>query len=130
MAQATTQTVIAVAIGLILAATLSSLLSRRIHLPDDWRRALPLLETRINAYVPTTLKTLRLLLLITVSLVVLDAWRAVALPAWLESARGRATIALVFRSEAHTSELQPLMRISYAFFCLNKKITTKLNHFT
>src|SRR3546814_3044314 len=26
------------------------------------------------------------------------------------------------RSEEHTSELQSLMRISYAFFCLNKKI--------
>src|SRR3546814_2833292 len=25
------------------------------------------------------------------------------------------------RSEEHTSELQPLMRISYAVFCLNKK---------
>src|SRR3546814_3190175 len=28
------------------------------------------------------------------------------------------------RSEEHTSELQSLMRISYAVFCLNKKITT------
>src|SRR3546814_1319676 len=27
-----------------------------------------------------------------------------------------------FRSEEHTSELQSLMRISYAGFCLNKKI--------
>src|SRR3546814_6042590 len=27
----------------------------------------------------------------------------------------------VFRSEEHTSELQSLMRISYAVFCLNKK---------
>src|SRR3546814_7577810 len=27
------------------------------------------------------------------------------------------------RSEEHTSELQPLMRISYAFFCLNTKLT-------
>src|SRR3546814_10616716 len=26
-----------------------------------------------------------------------------------------------FRSEEHTSELQSLMRISYAVFCLNKK---------
>src|SRR3546814_9297894 len=26
------------------------------------------------------------------------------------------------RSEEHTSELQPLMRISYAVFCLKKKI--------
>src|SRR3546814_3592551 len=29
------------------------------------------------------------------------------------------------RSEEHTSELQSLMRISYAVFCLKKKITTK-----
>src|SRR3546814_1732782 len=29
------------------------------------------------------------------------------------------------RSEEHTSELQSLMRISYAVFCLNKKKTTK-----
>src|SRR3546814_10431854 len=28
------------------------------------------------------------------------------------------------RSEEHTSELQSLMRISYAVFCLNKKIIT------
>src|SRR3546814_1938494 len=30
---------------------------------------------------------------------------------------------LVRRSEEHTSELQSLMRISYAVFCLKKKIT-------
>src|SRR3546814_7191115 len=29
------------------------------------------------------------------------------------------------RSEEHTSELQSLMRISYAVFCLNKKTTTR-----
>src|SRR3546814_6547896 len=31
----------------------------------------------------------------------------------------------VFRSEEHTSELQSLMRISYAVFCLKKKIIVK-----
>src|SRR3546814_1115673 len=31
------------------------------------------------------------------------------------------------RSEEHTSELQSLMRISYAVFCLKKKKTTKKN---
>src|SRR3546814_8035696 len=35
------------------------------------------------------------------------------------------------RSEEHTSELQSLMRISYAVFCLKKKITiTHTNHQT
>src|SRR3546814_10549574 len=32
-----------------------------------------------------------------------------------------------FRSEEHTSELQSLMRISYAVFCLKKKTTQLVN---
>src|SRR3546814_9262544 len=35
--------------------------------------------------------------------------------------RGRGRCGLVHRSEEHTSELQSLMRISYAVFCLKKK---------
>src|SRR3546814_5174244 len=34
--------------------------------------------------------------------------------------------AAIMRSEEHTSELQSLMRISYAVFCLKKKNTTQL----
>src|SRR3546814_9690078 len=34
------------------------------------------------------------------------------------------------RSEEHTSELQSLMRISYAVFCLKKKKNTKTTHST
>src|SRR3546814_4318770 len=33
---------------------------------------------------------------------------------------------LLFRSEEHTSELQSLLRISYAVFCLKKKIISHL----
>src|SRR3546814_7784310 len=50
---------------------------------------------------------------------------APALRAYLDSmyARPKApvTIATAMRSEEHTSELQSLMRISYAVFCLKKK---------
>src|SRR3546814_6369984 len=35
---------------------------------------------------------------------------------------------LVGRSEEHTSELQSLMRISYAVFCLKKKTQNTLKH--
>src|SRR3546814_6492108 len=43
---------------------------------------------------------------------------------------GRRLHARVFRSEEHTSELQSLMRISYAVFCLKKKKSTctDMNH--
>src|SRR3546814_6725023 len=34
---------------------------------------------------------------------------------------GKTAISIPFRSEEHTSELQSLMRISYAVFCLKKK---------
>src|SRR3546814_7430212 len=50
----------------------------------------------------------------------------------LREENGRTLHAMAFRvtwfrprSEEHTSELQSLMRISYAVFCLKKKINTK-----
>src|SRR3546814_10793065 len=47
---------------------------------------------------------------------------ALHLMAYGRSFRGRVRDGL--RSEEHTSELQSLMRISYAVFCLKKKIIT------
>src|SRR3546814_2536918 len=49
------------------------------------------------------------------------------LPQHGDAPRMTATIALVDRSEEHTSELQSLMRISYAVFCLKKKTKPKPN---
>src|SRR3546814_1293516 len=37
-------------------------------------------------------------------------------------------VELINRSEEHTSELQSLMRISYAVFCLKKKTSHMFNH--
>src|SRR3546814_3315701 len=44
--------------------------------------------------------------------------------------RRRSAMHAQFRSEEHTSELQSLMRISYAVFCLKKKNTTYIIHHT
>src|SRR3546814_8678203 len=44
------------------------------------------------------------------------------------SKRYRRCSSRAIRSEEHTSELQSLMRISYAVFCLNKKTTTRDKH--
>src|SRR3546814_2337248 len=60
-------------------------------------------------------------------------------PDRLEGDRARAQADLARRSEEHTSELQSLMRISYAVFCLKKKkykanyrstVNTKKKHTT
>src|SRR3546814_10585565 len=42
----------------------------------------------------------------------------------------QAVIGAIFRSEEHTSELQSLMRISYAVFCLKKKKKHIRHHHT
>src|SRR3546814_9291663 len=42
-----------------------------------------------------------------------------------ETSRRLAPGGIIVRSEEHTSELQSLMRISYAVFCLKKKNTNK-----
>src|SRR3546814_8740196 len=55
-------------------------------------------------------------------------------PAFLERARRRFGASVhthsldVERSEEHTSELQSLMRISYAVFCLKKKNSSNQTH--
>src|SRR3546814_2819892 len=42
--------------------------------------------------------------------------------------RNNGNSSVVYRSEEHTSELQSLMRISYAVFCLQKKTTQITSH--
>src|SRR3546814_10178557 len=51
-------------------------------------------------------------------------WEEQAWPMRLYSGGGLVILSAL-RSEEHTSELQSLMRISYAVFCLKKKKTTK-----
>src|SRR3546814_3881073 len=53
-----------------------------------------------------------------------DALPVVKTAASFQESPGKATILPSPRSEEHTSELQSLMRISYAVFCLKKKTQT------
>src|SRR3546814_3159360 len=45
-----------------------------------------------------------------------------------ESSEFAASATHILRSEEHTSELQSLMRISYAVFCLKKKKSSQQNY--
>lgn len=97
MVGATVQSAIAIVLGALAAAALTALLTRHIAVPEHWGKALPLLEARINSYVPAALKGLRLLILILVALVVLDAWHAFDLGAWLTSDSGLTVITVLLR---------------------------------
>src|SRR3546814_7885064 len=58
------------------------------------------------------------------------AWDALGFGDWRtpDAARFEPELAPERRSEEHTSELQSLMRISYAVFCLQKKKSQKIHH--
>lgn len=97
MMHGTLQSGLSIGIGLLLSAALTALLSRRITLSQDVRTRLPMLESRLNSYVPAALRGIRLFILVMVTLFVLDAWRVFSLSAWLASESGSAAIATVVR---------------------------------
>ncbi|MBW4963597.1 mechanosensitive ion channel domain-containing protein [Sulfitobacter sp. CW3] len=86
--------------AIIVAALLSGVLTRAVHrgisLPQDINEKLPLLERRINAFVPRAFSALRLILLICVLMFALDVIGMIDMKGWLESKFGLAvTTALV-----------------------------------
>ena len=97
MVYGTVQSALAIGIGLLLSAALTGLLSRRLALPGEVRARLPMLEARLNAYIPLFLRGLRLLILVVVTLFVLDAWRVFRLSDWLASGAGTAALATLVR---------------------------------
>src|SRR3546814_4720967 len=60
------------------------------------------------------------------SSVLVRPWRAASAFSSRASSSSRARVSPAARSEEHTSELQSLMRISYAVFCLKKKKKHKI----
>lgn len=89
---ATLKTLVAVIIGMLVSSLLTQTIGRRIRLSDDLRRKLPMLEPRLNSYVPNALRVIRTLLLIAVVMVVLNAWGAFDLAGWYASEAGRGLV--------------------------------------
>ncbi|SIT31876.1 Small-conductance mechanosensitive channel [Achromobacter sp. MFA1 R4] len=95
MARATAQTLLVIGVGSLLILLLNTVLAKPIRLSDDLRRRLPLLEARVNAYVPATLKGVGWIIRIVIVLLILDAWQAFDLSRWLASDAGAAAIKVV-----------------------------------
>lgn len=85
---ATLKTIAAVVVGLLLSSFLTQTIGRRIRLSDDLRRKLPMLEARLNSYVPNALRVIRTIILIVVAMLVLNAWGAFDLGGWYASEAG------------------------------------------
>ncbi|UYG09647.1 mechanosensitive ion channel domain-containing protein [Halomonas sp. M4R1S46] len=89
---ATLQTLAAVLVGMLVSSLLTQTIGRRIRLSDDLRRKLPMLEARLNRYVPNALRVIRMVILAVVVMVVLSAWGAFDLGAWYASEAGRSLV--------------------------------------
>jgi small conductance mechanosensitive channel len=86
---ATLQSAIAVAVGTAAMVLISRAIAGGIRLPDDMKQRLPLLEPRLNTFVPTTLKVVRLIVFLAVVVAIVQAWQLIDVLAWLASEGGR-----------------------------------------
>lgn len=93
---ATLQSLVAAAIALGLSGLLTHTSAKHIAISERARQRLPLLERRINAYVPAALKITRAIILVGLILVLTDAWRLFDLHAWLVSPIGTRVVGVVF----------------------------------
>jgi small conductance mechanosensitive channel len=92
MLGATAESIVAILVGLLAASALTQLISGGVRLPDSLRQKLPLLESRLNAFVPNVLKGVRLLVMLGVILAILDSWTLISLGDWLSSETGTALL--------------------------------------
>lgn len=77
-----------IGVGALISGQLTRWIFRRISLPDDVNRRYPMLERRINSYIPNGLKILRVMVVLTVTLLLFDAWHLINLYQWASSENG------------------------------------------
>lgn len=92
MMAATIKSLVIIGLGALISGLLSRWISRRITLPDDVNRRYPLLQKRINSYIPAGLKIIRVLVVLSVTLSLLDAWQIFNLNKWFMTETGEKVI--------------------------------------
>ena len=92
MMSATVKSLLVVGVGALLSGMLTRWIFRRISLPTDVNLRYPMLERRINSYIPNGLKILRVMVVLAVTLFLLDAWHLINLYQWAGSENGQRTL--------------------------------------
>lgn len=87
------KTLIIVAIGRIVIGVMSRALGHGVRLPAEVRARLPLLEARLNAFVPAAMRVVRLIVLIIILLAIARAWSLVDVFGWATTGAGMLVIA-------------------------------------
>lgn len=82
--------ILAIMVGFLISLAITRPIKSGIRLPDAYKRRLPELEGRLNAFLPGILKMLRLVVFISTVLVLLDVWGLTSFTVWLASTEGSA----------------------------------------
>ncbi|MEQ8349649.1 MAG: mechanosensitive ion channel [Sneathiellaceae bacterium] len=86
---ATGRTVGAILLGMLVVSAISRGIAGGLRLPDGLKERLPLLEARLNTFIPNLLRIVRIVVFFVVILALLDAWRAMDVSGWLASEFGQ-----------------------------------------
>jgi small conductance mechanosensitive channel len=89
---ATGQTAVTILIGAVLSAFIARLASGGMHLSPDIKARLPLLETRLNAFVPNVLRVVRAIITLAVLVTIVQVWHIANVTSWLTSATGQRVV--------------------------------------
>lgn len=88
--EASGRTLVAIALGTLILTFMTRAITSGMRLPDDLKLRLPMLEQRLNAFVPGVLKVLRLITLVAVFVSILDSWTLLSVSTWLSEPAGQA----------------------------------------
>src|SRR5690606_25199064 len=86
---ATAKSVAAVLVGILINSLIARLASGGMRLPPDVKQRLPLLEARLNAFVPNVLRIVRIIVTAAVVITILQAWNILDFAGWLASDAGQ-----------------------------------------
>lgn len=88
MLAATAQTVLAIVVASVVIYGVNRFVHGGLHLPQDIRTRLPLLEHRLNAFVPRVMQVVRFLVILCAVLFITQAWALLDFSGWLVSEAG------------------------------------------
>jgi small-conductance mechanosensitive channel len=89
MLGATVQSVIAILVGVVIVGFISRFVSAGLRLPEDVKERLPLLEARLQAFVPTVMQVVRWVVIAGVIAAIAQAWALFDFVGWIGSPRGQ-----------------------------------------
>ncbi len=89
MLAATFQSLVAILIGGVVISFISRFVHVGVRLPDDVKERLPLLETRLHAFVPRVMQIVRTIVLIGVVIAIAQAWALIDFVGWVGTEAGQ-----------------------------------------